>query len=44
MQIDRWEMEKNTVKSDFKKSSPIDGKVKLKTEGNKCDCVWEGVF
>ena len=30
MQIDRWEMEKNSVKSDFKKTSPIDGKIKLK--------------
>ena len=30
MQIDLWEMEKNIVKSDFKKNSPIDGKNKIK--------------
>ena len=34
MQIDRWEMKKNKVKSEFRKSSPIDGKNQIRNEGN----------
>jgi len=33
MEIDRCEMNKNTVKSDFKKSSPINGKIQIKNGG-----------
>ena len=36
MQIDRYEMKKNTVKSDFKKSSPINGKNKIKKGAVRC--------
>ena len=34
MKIDRWEMKKNTVNSDFEKSLLIDGKIQIKNEGN----------
>ena len=49
MQIDRWEMKKNTVKSDFKNSSPIDGINQIKNGRELCgimcgkvyfNCVW----
>ena len=33
MQIDRREIKKNTVKPDFKKSSPSDGKNQIRMEG-----------
>ena len=44
MEIDRCEMNKNTVESDFKKSSPIDGKIQIKNGGDSVDHVWEGVY
>ena len=34
MQIDHWDMEKNTVKSDLKRNSPIDGKKQIKNKGD----------
>ena len=34
MEIDCWEMKKNTVKSDFEKSLPIDGKNQIKNSRN----------
>ena len=34
IQIDRWEMNKNTMKSDFKWSSPIDKKIQIKNGGD----------
>ena len=46
MQTDRWEMEKNTVKSDFKKKKchRLTGKIKLKIVGIRWGCVCEGVL
>ena len=35
MEVDRWEMEKNTVKSDFKNNLPFDGKNQIKNGGEK---------
>ena len=42
MEIDCWEMKKNTVKSDFKKSELIDGKNQIKNGGIPWNHVWEG--
>ena len=42
MEIDRSEMNKNSVKSDFEKSLPIDGKNQIKNGGESVDHVWEG--
>ena len=42
MRIDRWEMKKNTVKLDVKKSSPVDGKIQIKNGGILWNHVWEG--
>ena len=39
MQIDRWEMNKNSVKSDFEKSLPIDGKNQIKNGRESVDHV-----
>ena len=39
MQIDRWEMNKNSVKSDFEKSLPIDGKNQFKNGRESVDHV-----
>ena len=44
MEIDRGEMNKNTVKSYFEKSSPIDGKIQIKNGGNSLDYVLDGVY
>ena len=33
MQIDYWEMRKNTMMSDFKKISPVNGKFQIKNGG-----------
>ena len=44
MQIDRWEMNKNSVKSDFEKVYRLTGKIKLKIVGNSWGCVWAGVL
>ena len=35
-------MKKNTVKLDFKKSSPIDGKIQIKNGAILWNLVWEG--
>ena len=34
MEIDRWDMNKNSVKADFEKKNRLTGKIKLKMEGN----------
>ena len=39
MEIDRWEMNKNSVKSDFEKKNRLTGKIKLKMEGKCGSCV-----
>ena len=44
MEINHCEMNINTMKSDFKKSSPIDGKIQIKNRGDYVDHVWEGVY
>ena len=44
MQIDRGEMSKNSVKSDFEKNYRLTGKIKLKTAGIRWICVCEGVL
>ena len=44
MEIDRCEMNKNTVKSDFEKSTPINGKIQIKNRGDSVDHVCQGVY
>ena len=44
MEIDRCEMKKNTVKSDFKKSLSINGKIQMKNGGEFVDHVWQDVY
>ena len=42
MEINCWEMKKNTVKSDFKKNELINGKNQIKNGGILWNHVWEG--
>ena len=44
MQIDRWEMNKNTVKSYFEKSTSIDGKNQTKKQREFCGIMCGRVY